>query len=99
MYLHEMEAGKPKPALAEDVAKLEARAKSNPSLRPPPKPPPKITISGRSASGKDVKCPDREFDFAVYYYDCQEEIPVVDESFMIVENLLNCVTKFLTLGI
>ena len=41
MYLHEMEGGKPKPALPEDVAKLEARAKSNPSLRPPSKPPPK----------------------------------------------------------
>ena len=39
MYLHEMEAGKPKPALPGDVAKLEARAKSNPSLRPPSKPP------------------------------------------------------------
>ena len=34
MYLHEMEGGKPKPALPEDVARLEARAKSNPSLRP-----------------------------------------------------------------
>ena len=41
MYLREMEAGKPKSALREDVAKLEARAKSNPSLRPPSKPPPK----------------------------------------------------------
>ena len=29
MYLHEMEGGKPKPALPEDVAKLEARAKVN----------------------------------------------------------------------
>ena len=43
MYLHEMEGGKPKPALPEDVARLEARAKSNPSLRPPSKPPPKAT--------------------------------------------------------
>ena len=43
MYLHEMEAGKPKPALPEDVARLEARAKVNPALRPPSKPPPKAT--------------------------------------------------------
>ena len=41
MYLHDFEGGKPKPALPENVAKLEARAKSNPSLRPPSRPPPK----------------------------------------------------------
>ena len=59
MYLHGMEAGKPKPALPEDVAKLEARAKSNPSLRPPSKPPTKVAISGRNTGGKNVESPSR----------------------------------------
>ena len=57
MYLHELEGGKPKPALPEDVAKLEARAKSNPSLRPPSKPPPKSSPSkARNTHSKDVAC-------------------------------------------
>ena len=60
MYLHEMEAGKPKPALPEDVAKLEARAKSNPSPTTL-KTPTEITISNRSTSGKDAEDSDREF--------------------------------------
>ena len=80
MYSHEMEGGKPKPALPEDVAKLEARAKSNPSLRPPSKP-----ESSWSTYSKDVACSGRScsFDFAIFHdcedrpdndriYDCQE---------------------------
>ena len=76
MYLHEMEAGKPKPALPEDVAKLEARAKSNPSLRPPSKPPPK---SSPPAPGTPIVKmlhvpvgPVSSLDFAIYY-DCEDE--------------------------
>ena len=75
MYLHDMEAGKPKPALPEDVAKLEARAKSNPSLRPPSKPPPK---SSPPATGipviKMLHVPVglmSSFDFTLFY-DCEE---------------------------
>ena len=60
MYLHELEGGKPKPALPEDVAKLEARAKSNPSLRPPVETSTKnITSYTRSTCSKDVACPYR----------------------------------------
>ena len=87
MYLHEMEGGKPKPALPEDVAKLEARAKSNPSLRPPSKPPPKS--SPPTPGVPIVKMlhvpvgPVGSFDFAIFhdcedrpdndrFYDCQE---------------------------
>ena len=76
MYLHEMEAGKPKPALPEDVAKLEARAKSNPLLRPPSKPPPKSSPAVPGAP--IVKMlhvpvgPVNSFDFAIFY-DCEEE--------------------------
>ena len=75
-----MEAGKPKPALPEDVAKLEARAKSNPSLRPPSKPPPKASspVTGMPVVTM-LRIPIGNFDFAVYY-DCQEEIPP-DELF------------------
>ena len=76
MYLHEMEGGKPKPALPEDVAKLEARAKSNPSLRPPSKPPPK---SSPSTPGIPIvkmlhvpRGPVSSFDFTMFY-DCEEE--------------------------
>ena len=79
MYLHEMEAGKPKPGLPEDVAKLEARAKSNPSLRPPSKPPPKSPSPAGIPVVKMLRIPIGSFDFAVYY-DCQEEAPV-DEPF------------------
>ena len=80
MYLHEMEAGKPKPALPEDVAKMEARAKSNPSLRPPSKPPPKASspVAGVPVV-KMLKIPAGSFDFAVYY-DCQEEM-TIEEPF------------------
>ena len=80
MYLHELENGKPKPALPEDVAKLEARAKSNPSLRPPSKPPPK---SPSTATGIPIVKmlmvpvgPVSSFDFAIYY-DCEDE-PDID---------------------
>ena len=76
MYLHEMESGKPKPALPEDVAKLEARAKSNPSLRPPSKPPPK---SSPSTPGVPVvrmlyvpAGPVNSFEFAIFY-DCEDD--------------------------
>ena len=41
MYLHEMENVRRKPALTEDVTKLEARAKTNPTLRPSSKAPAK----------------------------------------------------------
>ena len=75
MYLHELEGGKPKPALPEDVAKLEARAKSNPSLRPPSKPPPK---SSPATPGVPVVKmlhvpvgPVSSLDFAIFY-DCEE---------------------------
>ena len=71
MYLHEMEAGKPKPALPEDVAKLEARAKSNPSLRPPSKPPPKSPSPAGVLVVKMFRVSSGEFDFEVYY-DCRE---------------------------
>ena len=77
MYLHEMEAGKPKPALPEDVAKLEARAKSNPSLRPPSKPPPKS--SPPTPGIPIVKMlhvpvgPVNSFDFTIFY-DCEDEV-------------------------
>ena len=76
MYLHELEAGKPKPALPEDVARLEARAKSNPSLRPPSKPPPK---SPSPATGTPIVKmlmvpvgPVSSFDFAIFC-DCEED--------------------------
>ena len=77
MYLHEMEAGKPKPALPEDVAKLEARAKSNPLLRPPSKPPPKS--SPQTPGIPIVKMlhvpvgPVNSFDFAIFF-DCEDEV-------------------------
>ena len=44
LYLHEMEGGRPKPATPEDVARLQARAKVSPALRPPSKPPVKATM-------------------------------------------------------
>ena len=71
MYLHEMEAGKPKPALPEDVAKLEARAKSNPSLRPPSRPPPKSPSPAGVPIVKMFRVSSGEFDFEVYD-DCRE---------------------------
>ena len=77
--------GKPKPALPEDVAKLEARAKSNPSLRPPSKPPTKAVSPAGIPTVKMLRTPVGEFDFSIYYdrqevdlfpdelfYDCQE---------------------------
>ena len=79
MYLHEMEAGKPKPALPEDVAKLEARAKSNPSLRPPSKLPVKPTSPAGTPTVKMFRASLGEFDFDVYC-DCQE-IQLSDELF------------------
>ena len=79
MYLHEMENGKPKPALPEDVAKLEARAKSNPSLRPPSKPPPKSPSPTGIPVVKMLRVQPGEFDFDVYY-DCQATL-VLDELF------------------
>ena len=66
-----MEAGKPKPALPEDVAKLEARAKSNPSLRPPSKPPVKPASPAGVPTVRMFRVSSGEFDFDVYY-DCQE---------------------------
>ena len=80
MYLHEMEAGKPKPALPEDVAKLEARAKSNPSLRPPSKPPAKAASPAGIPTVKMLRTPVGEFDFSIYY-DCQEVDLFPDEPF------------------
>ena len=71
MYLHEMENGKPKQALPEDVAKLEARAKSNPSLRQPSKPPPKSPSPTGIPVVKMFKVSPGEFDLDVYY-DCLE---------------------------
>ena len=65
MYLHEMEAGKPKPALPEDVAKLEARAKSNPFLRPPSKPPAKTPSPAGIPTVKMLRTLVGGFDFAV----------------------------------
>ena len=79
MYLHEMEAGKPKPALPKDVAKLEARAKSNPCLRPPSKPPPKASSPIGVPEMKMLKVQTGSFDFDIYH-ECQEELPI-DEPF------------------
>ena len=80
MYLHEMEAGKPKPALPEDVAKLEARAKVNLLLRPSSKPPPKATSPVGTPTVKILRIPVGEFDFSIYY-NCQELEVVPDEPF------------------
>ena len=71
LYLHEMEGGRPKPALPEDVAKLEARAKANPALRPPSKPPVKATVPTSTPIAKMRYVQDQDFDFSIYY-DCQE---------------------------
>ena len=79
MYLHEMEGGKPK-------AKLEARAKVNPALRPPSKHPVKPTTPVLNPTAKMLWDPLEEFDFLIYYdyqeyhqaplgeifYDCQD---------------------------
>ena len=65
-----MEGGKPKPALPEDVARLEARAKVNPALRPPSKPPAKATAPVSSIA-RMVWVRDGKIDFSIYY-DCQE---------------------------
>ena len=93
MYLHEMEGGKPKPALPEDVAKLEARAKFNPSLRPPSKPPPK---SSPPAPGIPIvkmlhvpTGPVGSFDFAIFMI---AKINLIMIDFMIVRNFQNCDT-------
>ena len=66
---------KPKPALPNDAAKLEARAKSNPLLRPPSTPPPK---SPSPATGTPIVKmlmvpvgPVSSFDFAIFW-DCEE---------------------------
>ena len=64
MYLHEMEADKPKTALPEDVAKSEARAKSHPSLRPI-----KTNVSAGTPTVKMFRASVVDFDFDVYY-DC-----------------------------
>ena len=79
MYLHEMEAGKPKPALPEDVAKLEAWAKSNPSLRHPSKPPVNPASPAGIPTVRMFRVSSGEFDFDVYY-DCRE-IQIPDELF------------------
>ena len=74
MYLHETEGGKPKPALPEDAAKPEARAKANPAPRLPPKPPMKTTTPVSNPTAKMLRVSDGEFDFSVYY-DCREPHP------------------------
>ena len=78
MYLHEMEAGKP--ALPEDVARLEARAKVNLALRPPSKPPPKATSPAGTPIVKMLRVPVGNHDNNVYY-DCQELEVTSDELF------------------
>ena len=90
MYPHEMEAGKPKPASPEDVTKLEARAKSNPSLRPPSKPPPKssppapgiLIVKMLHVPGGPVN----SFDFAIFLI-VKMKLIMIDS--MIVRNLQN----------
>ena len=80
-YLHETEGGKPKAALPDDVAKLEARAKVNPALRPPSKPPTKVNTPVTNPTAKMLRFPVGEFDFSIYY-DCQESSQVpADEVF------------------
>ena len=74
-----MEGGKPKPALPEDVARLEARAKVNPSLRLPSKPPAKAASPAGTRTVKMLQIGDF-FDFSVNY-DCQESEVVPDEPF------------------
>ena len=88
LYLHEMEGGRPKPACPEDVAKLEARAKANPALRPPSKPPVKATMPTSTPIAKMLPVQGHAFDFAIYYdfqeghdsevedvfYDCREPL-------------------------
>ena len=97
MYLHELEGGKPKPALPEDVAKLEARAKSNPSLRPPSRPPPKS--SPPTPGIPIVKMlhvpvgPVSSLDFAIFY-DCEDEGQ--NDRFYDCQEPQNCDIQFLT---
>ena len=76
MYLQEMENGRPKPALPEDVARLEARAKTNPALRPPSKAPDKApTIPQANAVAKALRHEGPKFDFDLFY-DCTQPMDV-----------------------
>ena len=66
MCLHEMEGGKPKAALPEDVAKLAARAKVNPAIRPPSKPPAKTGVPVKNPTAKMLMVPRQAGDFSVF---------------------------------
>ena len=82
--MYEMENGKRQPAFPEDVAKLEAGAKSNPSLKRPSKPPPKSASRTGIPVVKMFRVSSGEFDFDVYY-DCLES-QVPEEFFLSVGN-------------
>ena len=76
----EMEAGKPKSALPEDVAKLEARAEVNPALRPPSRPPSKATSPAGTPMVKMLRVPEGKCDIPAYY-DGEELEVSPDEPF------------------